>query len=428
MADDDDPVIASYDVCLTSSFSSDTKDSSKLYLLQYPSYRSHDRPYNAAWGQAPTSFRLKSEAGFIEIDIPMLTQGYYSESAGERFGRAVAESRTLNAGGSFGLAGGFGTGTAQMRLKDIPMHDQPPSPAPLLNTQTLGGKIANQSARDPIYLVGCFHQNRIYLSYLDAVVQMRPQLHHIDAEDEINQKRFTGGNNASSSRQKPGLEQPAPKVESKAIEIKIRDTKDDSKDRTMNENARQLRDIQMDQWQKYEWVDEDEPSAKTVFGSRMCLDSDQLHALPKLQSCISNGDWLDKMSAPREDGKKGLLSKLRGRERERARRKKAEEEKRQRQKEANGAASSSHGPLLNMSEDSDLSSPEITDDDLAEEHSATAKNAVDDIQIKQEPAASFPASRRNLMSSATKSVPSNPPKKRGRPRKNPPADSIPVGK
>ncbi|KIW34402.1 uncharacterized protein PV07_01180 [Cladophialophora immunda] len=426
MADDDDPVIASYDVCLTNSNSSVARDSSKLYLLQYPSHRPYHKPYNATMAQTPTALRLKPEAGFIEVDIPM-GQKYYSEVAGERFGKAVAESRTINAGGSFGLAGGFGAGTAQTRLKDIPMHDQYAAPAPRLETQTLGGKIPIQSTRDPVYLVGCFHQNQIHLSYLDAVVQMRPQLHHIDAEDETNQRRFAGGSNTGSSRQKPGLEPPAPKVESKAIEIKIRETKDDTKDRTMNDNARQLRDIQTDQWQSYKWVDEDEPTAKAALDSQMRLVSDPMQTLPKLQSCISNGDWLDKMSAPREDGKKGLLAKLRGRERERARRKKAEEEKRQRQKEASGAASSSHGPLLGMSEDSDLSSPDITDDDLPDEDLATRKDTADDIQIKQEPAAPFPPSRRNLISAATKPGPSDPPKKRGRPRKNPPADSIPLG-
>ncbi|OAP64935.1 hypothetical protein AYL99_00907 [Fonsecaea erecta] len=427
MADDDDPVIASYDVCLASSISSPDRGSSKLYLLQYPSHRPYHIPYSAAISQAPTALRLKSEAGFIEIDVPMCTYDNYSEVAGERFGKAMAESRTINTGGSFGLAGGFGGGTTQPRLKDIPMHDQHTSPAPLLETQTLGGKIPNPSTRDPIYLVGCFRQNQIHLSYLDAVVQMRPQFHHIDAEDESIQRRAAGASNAGSSRPKPGLEPPAPKVESKAIEIKIRDTKDDSKDRAMNDNARQLRDIQMDQWQTYGWVDEDDPLAKTVLDSRMRLVSDPMHAPPKLHSCISNGDWLDRMSAPREDGKKGLLAKLRGRERERARRKKAEEEKRQRQKEASGAASSSHDLLVCMSEDSDLSSPDITDDDLPEEDLTAGKDVVDNIQIKQEPTAPFPSSRRNLISSSTKSGPSNPPKKRGRPRKNPAPDSIPFG-
>ncbi|KAH0834546.1 hypothetical protein AYO21_02459 [Fonsecaea monophora] len=426
MADDDDPVIASYDVCLTSSFSAAASDSSKLYLLQYPSHRSYKYPYNASVGQTPTALRLKPDAGFIEVDVPMNKDEYYNETAGERFGKAMAESRTISVGGSFGLAGGFGAGTTQARLKDIPVHDQPSVPAPLLETQTLGGKIPNQSTRDPIYLVGSLHQNQIHLTYLDAVVQMRPQLHHIDAEDETNQKRFAGGNNAGSSRQKPGLEPPAPKVESKAIEIKIRDTKDDTKDRTTNDNAKQLRDIQMDQWQKYEWVDEDEPSAKVLFDSRMRLVSDPRHT-PKLQSCIGNGDWLDRMSAPREDGKKGLLAKLRGRERERARRKKAEEEKRQRQKEASGAESASHGALIGMSDDSDLSSAEVTDDDIPEEDLAGVKDVEDEVRIKQEPAAPFPQSRRNLISSATKPGSSNPPKKRGRPRKNPPTDSIPLG-
>lgn len=409
MADEDDPVVASYDVVVSHNLSSGTNDSSKLYLLQYPSHRPRSKPYNAARSQAPLSLRLKPEAGFIEVDIPVLTQGTYNEHTGERFGKAMAESRTMQSGGSYGLAGGFGTGTTQPRMRDIPMHNQLHAPAPLLSTQTLGGKIPRPTARDPIYLVGYLDQDKIQLSHLDAVVQMRPQLHHLDAEDEVNQKRLHGGANASAPRQKPGMEPPAPKVESKAIEIKIRDTKEDAKDRTMNDNAKLLRDIQVDQWQEHEWVDEADEEAHTVLSSSGYSASEHL---PKLQSSISNGDWLDKMSAPREDGKKGLLAKLRGRERERARRKKAEEEKRQRQKEATGHATTNPGLLLEMSEDSELSSPDLTDDDLTEEVTATGKTTAA-MDIKEE-GIPFPAARKDLLAAAASA-----PKKRGRPRKNP---------
>ncbi|KAJ9602607.1 hypothetical protein H2200_012800 [Cladophialophora chaetospira] len=406
MADDDDPVIASYDVCLTNNIHSDAKDTSKLYLLQYPSHRPRTKPYNAARSQAPTSLRLKAEAGFLEIDVPLLTHESYNEINGERFGKAMADSRTVQAGGSYGLAGGFGTGSVQPRLRDIPQHTDRYTPAPLLSTQTLGGKIPKPSTGDPIYLIGYLHKNKIQLSHLDAVVQMRPQLHHIDAEEELNQKRAQGGPNAVTSRQKPGLE-PAAKAESKAIELKIKDNKDDTKDRNMKDNARQLRDILVDPWRNHEWVDEDEEAARVVHNTS--LVSAGLDDLPKLRSSLGNGDWLDKMSAPREDGKKGLLAKLRGRERERARRKKAEEEKRQRQREAAGNATSTHGPLLEMSEDSELSSPNITDDDVVEE-SAGADDGVEEVQVKEEPAP-FPASKRSLLAKPT-------PKKRGRPRKS----------
>ena len=413
MADDDDPVVASYDVCVTSPSSSDAKNAPKLYLLQYPSHRKRSKPYNAARGEAPVSLRLKSEAGFVELDVPMFTHEHYSEVNGERFGKAMVDSRTVQAGGSYGLAGGFGTGTNPPRMRDIPMHDRSYAPPSLLNTQTLGGKVPKPGPRDPIYLIGSFHQNKIHLSHLDAVVQMRPQLHHIDAEEELSQKRFPGGTSAATSRPKTGLEASTPKVESKAIEIKIRDNKDDARDRNMNDNARQLRDIQVDQWQNHEWVDEDEEEVRAVVDARIRQATAGTSPVPKLQSSLSNGDWLDKMSAPREDGKKGLLAKLRGRERERARRKKAEEEKRQRQKEAAGNTTGTHGPLLDMREDSELSSPDMTDDEIVEEVAALGKKTGDNVQIKEEPAAPFPATKRGMLS--------NPPKKRGRPRKNPAA-------
>ncbi len=402
MADDDDPVIASYDVCFTNNLPSDVTSSSKLYLLQYPSHRARSKPYNAARSQAPTSLRLKSEAGFLEVDIPILAHENYNEVNGERFGKAMAESRTLQAGGSYGLAGGFGTGSIQPRLRDIPHHDQQNASTPLLSTQTLGGKIPKPTERDPIYLIGYLHKNRIQLSHLDAVVQMRPQLHHIDAEEELSHKR------AQASTTKAGMEPPAPKTESKAIELKIRDNKDDTKDRNMKDNARQLRDILVDKWQDHEWVDEDEEEARTALSSSLGPTGSDV--LPKLRSSLGNGDWLDKMSAPREDGKKGLLAKLRGRERERARRKKAEEEKRQRQREAAGNAPDTPAPLIDMSDDSELTSPDITDDDLAEEVAATSKPA-DEVLVKEEPAP-FPASKRSLLASAPT------PKKRGRPRKS----------
>lgn len=423
---DDDPVIASYDVYITEPLSSDIDDPfSKLFLLQYPSHRPSSKPYNAARSQAPHSLRRKPQQGFLEIDVPILTHEHYSEVAGKRFGKAVADSRTMHAGGTHGLAGGFATGSGHPRLKDIPMHEQPNVDAPSLTTQTLGGKIVKPSPRDPIYLVGCFQQNKLHLSHLDAVVQLRPQLHHVDAEDELNQKRFQSANNAASSRQKSGLESATPKVESKAIEIKIKDSKEDAKDRSQKDNATLLREIQIEEWQHHEWIDEDEPEAKHAFDTHMRLPSESVHPPPRLQSAISNGDWLDKMSAPREDGKKGLLAKLRGRERERARRKKAEEEKRQRQKETTVAGTSAHGQLLDMSSDSDLSSPEASDSDTAGDLTASGDIATDQIQIKEEPGPPAPMSS-GLPPTASTSASATAPKKRGRPRKIKPTEAIPI--
>lgn len=359
MADDDDPVVASYDVYLTEPLSSNESTTSRLFLLQYPAHRPFSKPYNAARAQTPSTLRLKSKSGFVEVDVPILLRQNYNAAAGERYGKAMSDSRTIKAGGTYGLAGGF-TSSAHSKSGDPPQYDDS---WPTLQTQTLGGKIVAPTARDPIYLLGCFRQNQIHLSALDAVVQMHPQLHHIDAEEELSQIRSQSLTGAAASRQKASANGATGKVESKAIEIKIKDTKDDPKDRSLNENAKMLRDIQVDDWSEHDWIDEEEPDAKDAFDSQLHFSFSGTPSPATLKSSISNADWLDKMSAPREDGKKGLLAKLRGRERERARRKKAEEEKRQRQKEAAGAAASTHGILMDMSSDSDLSTPEASDEE-----------------------------------------------------------------
>lgn len=401
MTDADDPIVASYDVVAERHSASADGDSPQLFLLQYSSHRPANRPYSSARHQKPTSFRYKTNTGLVEVDVPIVTSEYYNHEAGGKYGAAMAESRTVRVGGSHGLAGGFNPGPAQVSsLNDIPAHQDPSRSRPELATQTLGGKIARPTEGEPIYFLGSFRDNALHLSHLDAVVQMRPQLHHIDAEDEINQRRLQMSGGPAGSK-KPGFEM-APKMESKAIEMKLKDSKEDPRDRSLNANNKLLRDIQMDAWQRHEWMDEDHVTSKAR--AEELLYRSPHPDTTTLKSSLSNGDWLDRMSAPREDGKKGLLAKLRGRERERARRKKAEEEKKK-SKEAAVTTDPSKGPLLEQSSDSDLSSPEASDVEQDASKDVEMQDALDaPIEIKEEPepqAAPVPA----------------PAKKRGRPKK-----------
>lgn len=407
MADDDDPVVASYDVVLTGpapSVDDETSavptDRPKLLVLQYPAHRSSSRPYSASRQQKPTGLRFKKHTGLVEVDVPLVTTEYYNHDAGTKYGAAMAESRISRVGGSHGLAGGFNSGPAQVNsLQDVPTHNGSIVARPALATQTLGGKVAKQDERDPIYLLGSLRDGALHLSHLDAVVQMRPQLHHIDAEDENSQRRLQM--NGGPGSKKPGLEI-VPKMESKAIEIKLKDSKEDPRDRSLNASTKLLRDIQMDPWERHEWVDQDDPVAQAR-ATNLLHAQDPPTEQVQLRSALSNGDWLDRMSAPREDGKKGLLAKLRGRERERARRKKAEEEKKQRTKEAAPSSDPAKGPMLEQSSDSELSSPEASDLEQSVDNDVGMHTTAEDpIEIKEEP--DLPAQAPT-------------PKKRGRPKK-----------
>ena len=310
MTDPDDPVVASYDVFLAGPAMAHTSDpsvnqstSSKVLLLQYPAYRPSSRPYNAAKSQKPSELRLKPNTGIVEIDVPILTREHYNQDSGTRYGRAISDSKILHGSLAHGLAGGFHAGSSQATsLRENPAHDDTEASSPSLSMQTLGGKVTEPSERDPIYFLGSLRYNSIHLSRLDGVVQLRPQLHHLDAEEEISQKRFQVGVNGPSAKTTAEAEVGASTLESRAIEVKLKDTKYEDRDRTMNENTRLLRDIQVDRWRSHNWVDQDHNASHTA-RDRILVDS-ELHDLSlngnydQLRSSLSNGDWLDKMSAP----------------------------------------------------------------------------------------------------------------------------------
>ncbi|RMZ86507.1 hypothetical protein DV736_g6269, partial [Chaetothyriales sp. CBS 134916] len=317
MADDsdNDAVVASYNVVLNIRTSTPTPtpvdgaDSalavdSRLVILQYPAFRPRTRPYNARRHQKPQSLRLKPKTGILEVEVPLLVREDYNPDAAVRYGRALAESKTVQVGASHGLGGGFNNSPAQFSvppLQAVPAHSNTATEETYLDTQTLGGKIAVPSEQDPVYFLGAFRHGTLHLSPVSAVVQMRPQLHHIDAEDENSHLKrsllSSAGAAANGTKATTG-------IESKAIEIKMKDTKDDGRDRGLNEGARLLRSIQAETWRSHEWIDQDDDAAQTM---RERL-SNHDRSPTRLKSCLNNGDWLDRMSAPREDGKKGLLA------------------------------------------------------------------------------------------------------------------------
>lgn len=396
--DSDDPVIASYDVFVTHSPDKYTSETSKLFVLQYPSHRSASKPYNAARQQKPTTLRMKPKNGVLEVEIPIFTQEYYNHQAGERFGNSLADSQATKKGGGYGLASGFSHAPAPAsNINDVPAYDEQPKRN--LETQTLGGKTTVSSERDPVYMLGVFQNGELHLTHVDGVVQMRPQLHHIDAEDEIEKRK---NQVASGGRFKQGLEAPV-KLETKAIELKLKSNTDDPAERNQNANVKLLRQLQAEQWSTHDWIDQDDEESWDKFDNNLVLkiDSD----VKDVRSMISNDDWLDRMSAPRDDGKKGLRSKLKGRDRERARRKKVEHERRQLH-----AALSNVSGAPNLDSDSDLT-------DLSEMSDVEAPSqdvSMNPVNIKVEPALA-PAKIPGVPDAVP--VSTSPVRKRGRPKK-----------
>jgi hypothetical protein len=452
--EEDDPVVASYSVYIVppSQTSSTTQSASvsKLLLLQYPAHRPSSKPYNTRKLQKPTSLRIKPNTGLLEVDVPIDTSDNYNREKGSEYGKALKRSRVGQQGGTHGLAGGFNTGAVGRRfqydgvhLRDIPAHpgsdpNLSSEPEDIVTTQTLGGKIVKASSGDPVYMLGSFRGSQLHLSHLDALVQVRPQLHHLDAADELERARIIAS--ATNSKKTSGNvfdTEPLPRmnggnaeiecqitpniIESKAVEIKFKGA-DDGNDTSLKDNAKALREIQAEPWQRYNWIDQDDHRSSDLFSSQMHLQlptyadyKGEAESVAKLESVINNQDWLDRMSAPRQvgQGKKSLMAKVKGREREKARRRKNDEAKKRKEVvergglvaeidvEADKMAGETGPDSTDESEPSDLE-PELTpppedvvmiDTEEVEEH----------VPVVEKPAAKKP---------------------KGRPKKSQPAETI----
>lgn len=84
----------------------------------------------------------------------------------------------------------------------------------------------------------------LHLSPVSAVVQLHPQLHHIDALDEIPAK----------GRVKARKEGEEGQTEARAIDVKIK-AAEDAEAAMVAGNLELLKKMQDEKWTMYEWVD-----------------------------------------------------------------------------------------------------------------------------------------------------------------------------
>ncbi|KAL9622710.1 MAG: hypothetical protein Q9160_003020 [Pyrenula sp. 1 TL-2023] len=337
--EDDDPVIDTFDVFLTPpvqsleavSESTESFIAPKCFLLQYPE-RKINQPYRASTYQEPYSFRLKPKTGLVEIDVPIDTEYNYDSSKGDHYAASIRRSKILAAGGSLGLAGGFNTGPSTFSnegdLSSIPFHGDDDE----MHMQRLGGKIKEPAEGDPVYMLGYVKDNAVHLSRLDALVQLRPQLPHLDADDEVLRHidRAKGKKESSESNVKS---------QARAVEMKINRTEKSPEEAARAQNEALLQSIQDEKWTTYTWNDHDTFESASHYDK--CLRMPFIDEAAQLTARVDNSGWLDAMSAPRIDpasgkaGSMGLMGKVKGREREKRRRNFSEKQRREREQAAN---------------------------------------------------------------------------------------------
>lgn len=149
------------------------------------------------------------------------------------------------------------------------------------------------------------------------MVQLRPQLHHLDAFDDVAKGK------TSSRARKNGDDDAGPpravEPEARTIDMKVKSAEGDN-DKGIKGNNDLLKRMQDEKWEKYNWIDEMVSGAtitSSLYPNKLtaAIQQDQEswekyedymfnqtpEEPPQLESAIVGEDYLDGMSAPRID-------------------------------------------------------------------------------------------------------------------------------
>jgi len=300
--EDEDPVTAEYDVFLTPHMQE------QIYLLQYPN-RVRERPYNARMGANPEGMRIKPEAGYLETDVRLNTSLNFNKYQGLKWGDALHTAREVqNSSGTYGAAAGFQgvrSRRTHVQIKDKAdrEHDiannltgfsEAEAENKVMKTQTLGGQIVKHDGKDeagtkPMYFIGAFRGSELHLTKVDGTVQMRPQFHHIDAEEQ--RTRMAASRDGDGPR--------APGDPRSLLQKNQKQGEEAEKDRLENRTRATLQAAEAESWLPLDYVDEDEDEAYETWRDRMFVRD--VKSATKLESAMDADEYLDAISAPRRE-------------------------------------------------------------------------------------------------------------------------------
>jgi DNA-directed RNA polymerase-3 subunit RPC5 len=121
---------------------------------------------------------------------------------------------------------------------------------------------------------------------------MRPQFHHIDAQTELER----------ISKAKESGFAGAPR-EARAVHMTIK-TNIDGEEESGNSMAERISTAQAEPWKHHRYIDENHDDAWALY-DEMSVGKDlkqdeRLEKMPKLKSCLDDGEYLDLISGPRD--------------------------------------------------------------------------------------------------------------------------------
>ncbi|KAI1110825.1 Sin-like protein conserved region-domain-containing protein [Nemania sp. NC0429] len=271
---DPDPIIASYKVYANPALAT----TRKLLIMQHPNQQG---PANFPYTQV-SGVRVKNRSGMIEVDVPIShALADYDRDKGQRWGGALAKSLAAKNGGTHGLAGGFGVGVSALRPskrrdeleRDIDMMDwsEAVRQDKVLRTKTLGGQFPAKSETECQWMVGVFKGNHLHLTPASALIQLRPQLHHIDAMSE--QERASRREGAGGVGAKDGVPATASSAGARAIHMSIKSADSGDGELTTETMADRLRTVQTEAWSRLQYEDDESAKAWNMFNNTLVYRS-----------------------------------------------------------------------------------------------------------------------------------------------------------
>lgn len=168
--EDDDPVIAEYNVFIT------PRQLEQIYLLQYPN-RNRSQAYNERNGARPVDFRLKPQAGFMEMDIGMNPSANFNKFQSLVWGEAMRKSKANGGSATFGAAAGFaptkgGKGRGKQENGEMSVDQglarfqEAVNRDAVFQKQTLGGQILQDEVGNPNYMLGAFRGGKSFFLHV----------------------------------------------------------------------------------------------------------------------------------------------------------------------------------------------------------------------------------------------------------------------